>query len=120
MKDKTWEEFVKEIKENKKGEKDRKFFGELNVAGRVVVITRCEFSVNTSIAPWFCSYVHLPNSKEVLDERLSWPTFRKGSIVGFDTAHSYNDTMTEAQKLLDALSQAESAIKQYNEIFGVD
>lgn len=33
-------------------------------------------------------------------------TYHNGSTVGFDTAHMYNDKMSEAERFMDAIKQA--------------
>jgi len=58
---------------------------------------------------WFCSYVHGVENWEEHETTMGSGyevTYAKDNVVGFDTAHMYNEDMSEAGKLMDAIRQA--------------
>jgi len=91
---------------------DIKEYGKLNINGFEVTLK----FVNAGKINWFCSYVTLPNSEYLDESLLNYPTYREADTIGFDTAHAYNIEQPIERKLLDALHQAEGAIKRYLEI----
>lgn len=87
---------------------DTKPFQCVNIAGQVVEVRRVY--VQGLKEPYFNAYAFLPHSSVLSDSFLGSPTFRHEDWVGVDTAHSFNDGQSEAEKLGSALSQIENVI----------
>jgi hypothetical protein len=66
----------------------------------------------------FDAYAELKNSKVLSESFLGHPTFRDEDIVGVDTAHSFNEKQTEAEKLLSAINQLTFIIEKWKEAIG--
>jgi len=62
-------------------------------------------------------YVYLEHLQEMPKE-LTGETYRKGKIIGVDTAHYYNQKMTYEQKKEDAIRQIKTIIDEYEELIG--
>lgn len=87
---------------------DTKPFQSVNIAGQEVEVRKV--SVKGLKEPYFNAYALLPNSHVLSDSFLGSPTFRQDDWVGVDTAHSFNDGQSEAEKFGSALSQIENVI----------
>lgn len=85
-----------------------------NIMGYRVEVRRMEGNERV----WFTAYVRLRNSKFLSDNFLSHPTLREGDVCGIDTAHSFNEDQSEAEKLSSALHQIETVIERYKEAMG--
>ena len=62
-----------------------------------------------NVTHWFCSYVDGIVDVDKHDTECGpgyEVTYNRGNEVGFDTAHMYNENMSEAGKFADALRQA--------------
>jgi len=59
---------------------------------------------------WYCAYVELepPFIKGYKNE-----TYRKGNVLGVDTAHSWNEFQTDIEKYYDAIRQIKELIDDY-------
>lgn len=84
----------------------------INIQGHEVLIVKR--TVGIDIDPFFCAYVELKGQSIFSDRFLGHPTYRKGDVVGIDTAHSFNETQTELQKFKSAISQITRVIEAYN------
>ena len=58
----------------------------------------------------FNAYAVIPDSQFLDSLALGNPTFRDGDEVGVDTAHKFNDTQPEGEKLMCALNEIEKII----------
>jgi hypothetical protein len=87
-------------------------WAKVNVNGFEVEI----FMMERKTESYFCSYVTLPGSQIMNDSYLGYPTYREKDEIGFDTAHTRNIKMSPSEKLMDAINQAENAIKKYKEV----
>jgi hypothetical protein len=87
---------------------DTKAFQSVNICGQEVEVRRvtCKGLKDA----YFNAYVLLPHSSVLSDSFLGYPTYRKDDWVGVDTAHSFNDDQSEAEKFGSALGQIESVI----------
>jgi hypothetical protein len=61
----------------------------------------------------FNAYAELKGSETLSGSFLSHPTFRREDWVGVDTAHSFNEKHTDAEKLSSALSQIQYIIEEW-------
>ncbi len=95
-----------------------KKWDEININGYDVTIARNEGREVGQV--WFCSYVTIKHSQYLDDSILCYPTFRDGDEFGYDTNHSYNDKQSEAEKLSDALRQAQDGIKEALKVIRVE
>ena len=87
----------------------------LMVEGEQVTIKRIELEDNTYLygnSFWYNAYVTL---QEPLKESYEGETYRKGNIIGVDTAHSRNFGESEGQKLDDVINQISEIIKEHRE-----
>ena len=85
-------------------------FGTVNICGFEVEIRKVSI---VAFSSHFCAYAKLKGSKALSESDLGYPTFKQGDWVGIDTAHHFNMTQTEAEKLYDALIQIEGVIRAY-------
>jgi hypothetical protein len=115
MEEENVEEKMNEIlkADTNKSDEGSKSLGLINVAGKQVNIREVKLS---SEAIWYNAYVEFKGSSAVKDDYISWATFRDGNIIGVDTMHSYNDELTQAEKLIDAIHQIGHIIERLNEV----
>lgn len=69
----------------------------LNIMGFEVLIIKRE--IGKEELSFFCAYVELKNVIFFSDTFLGHPTYRDKDVIGIDTAHGYNDKMTELEKI---------------------
>lgn len=91
-------------------------FRTIEIGGFIIGLARQDWKNHSH----FCAYVNLKNAKFLNDEILNHPTFREGDTIGYDSAHSYNESMTIDEKLIDVLGQVAEGIKAYNKIINKD
>lgn len=88
-----------------------KFLSAVNIKGHRVEVR--EFKIGDKTI--FNAYVNLKNSRYMKEGALVSTSFRKGDVIGVDTAHFRNTKMSDAECVLDALWQIEYAIEKYEE-----
>jgi len=75
---------------------DTKPFQSVNICGQEVEVRRV---TTPGLTAYFNAYAFLPHSGVLSDSFLGHPTFRHEDWVGVDTAHSFNDGQSEAEKV---------------------
>jgi hypothetical protein len=76
------------------------------------------FLVNIDrLSPQFPAYInaytYIEGIEKIDDEFLDYPTYKDTNIIGVDTAHSFNESMTLDEKREDAIRQITDCIKSY-------
>ena len=59
---------------------------------------------------WVTAYVRLNNP---LPDEYEYETYREGNVIGIDTMHYRNETMTFDEKVIDAERQIKYLIEDY-------
>ena len=77
-----------------------------------IVLVRNDLS---SFGKYVCGYVYLDNI-EILEKNIGQETYRKGNVIGVDTAHSYIDNMTYEEKREDAIRGVKEIIDIYETV----